>query len=477
MPRKSNPLSQRNRNKSYKPHELLDAIAEAVTLGASKRAQKTRTSDEFDLERLMRRLRAPMATPSAFSWTIEQIAAARDAQMRGQFRQAAPLVASMRSDDAIFVPRRIRLDTDGAVPVKVEPASKNATAQSIAREAEALYGSGGLALSQLQLASVRADLVDHGIAYGCISEWRPRDGARWDPIVEYWPIEHVWWNSALEEYQTQTREGVETIRHGNGRWIVFAKSSYLPFREDACLLPAALVWARHAFANRDWLRGSATHGNAKVVGALPEGMQLTAAGGALTEEAAAFLDLLVAIAGQDSPVGIKPQGSAIDYLVNSSRAWEVWAKLSDNAERAAARIYLGTDGILGAVGGAPGVDIKALFGVSSPKFQGDFTAVSRAIQEGVIAPWTAINFGDSSLAPTRYYEFPDPDKSKFAEDLGLRIAAFNAAVAGYKSNGFDVTADLVADLASSFDVPLAMLAPVATPAAPESPNIGTTPAV
>ena len=77
------------------------------------------------------------------------------------------------------------------------------------------------------------------------------------------------------------------------------------------------------------------------------------------------------------------------------------------------------------------------------------------MDEGVLAPWAAINFGDSTLAPSRQFEFPDPDKAKYAESLSARITQYHDAVARYRDNGFIVTGELLAALAASFDVPLA----------------------
>ncbi len=219
---------------------------------------------------------------------------------------------------------------------------------------------------------------------------------------------------------------------------MFQKSELLPHRLDAALLPAALVWARHAFANRDWANGSSAHGNAKVVGELPDGTALTDEDGALTQEASAFLTLLTNVASHDSPVGIRPAGSKMDYMTNSSRAWEVWSQLTDKAERAAARIYLGTDGILGAQGGAPGVDITALFGVATGEVQADLRCVEKALQTGVLSPWAAINFGDDKQAPTRLYVFPDPDAIAVREDYAKREDAFLKAIQAYRAAGFVV---------------------------------------
>lgn len=457
MPRHTDPLSKRSQNKRFTPQEVLDA----VQLAASKRARIVRKNEEFSLPTLGQKLAPPKYSPQAYSWSVEDIAVARDAQMTGKFDLAARLAVSMRTDDALSVARRIRLDPSEALSVRIVP-GQGPKAQAIAREAEALFGQDAIAVSQPALADIKACFVDHGVSFASLTWSLREDASRYDVTMTPWPIEYVWWDSSCEKYKTRTELGVEDIEHGNGRWVVFAKSAYLPFREDAAILPASMVWARHAFAMRDWAKGSATHGNAKVIGQLAEGIQLSDEEGSMTSDAESFLALLTAIASHEAPVGIKPAGSSVDYLTNSSRAWEVWAKMAENAEKAAARIYLGTDGILGAQGGAPGIDVTALFGVATTKVQGDLRCLCRCMQSGVIDIWTAINFGTSEASPRREYIFPDPDAGKAAEDFSARNQAFFADLEKYRSNGFDVTQDLVDAIAKTYDVPSPALAATST---------------
>jgi hypothetical protein len=193
-----------------------------------------------------------------------------------------------------------------------------------------------------------------------------------------------------------------------------------------------------------------------VIGEMPAGvaLQVVDAQGSvgLSPEAAAMAELLRSIATSDSPVGIRPAGSKTEFLTNTSSAWQVWVQLVENAERAAARIYLGTDGILGSVGGAPGVDIESLFGVANTKVEGDLTAITRGLQTGSIEIWTAVNFGDSTLAPTRRYMLPDGDADAERESRGTRRAAFFADIKAARDNGFDVDQDFVDETADAYGI-------------------------
>ena len=375
----------------------------------------------------------------------------------------------------------MRLAPVQGLDVRIE-AGRSGKGDTIATEAEALFGRQGIAISSETETTIRKHLVDHGVAFAVINRTVRADGSRVDYKVSAWPIEFVQWYPQLGCYVTQARflddvpedptrnapysygamagiQPIVPIIHGDGRWVVFSKSEVLPHRDDAALLPASLVWARHAFAMRDWSKGSSAHGNPKVVGELPPETPLTDADKNLTSEAQEFLTLISAVASQDSPVGIRPANSKIEYITNPSRAWEVWAELADRAEKAAARIYLGTDGILGAQGGAPGVDVQALLGVASSKVESDLRAFEKGVQTGVISPWCAENFGSDVLAPLRTYEFPDADEMAVREDFAKRNAAFLADVKAARDAGFAITPEWAARIAEAHGVPCPPLAP------------------
>jgi hypothetical protein len=445
---------------------------------ATKRARKIRQASEFNASRLAATLRTPATTTAAYSWTVTRIASARDAQIRGQFAEPARMAKAMRTDDALFVPWSNRIAPQRCLAVELVP-SKGARGGSVSGEAEALYGERGVGIAPGSLSGIVGDYINHRVAFGYV-EWAPRDdGSRVDLILHHWPIEHVRWDSVARlfvarvesvpdaERKAASELGVSSssevpIVHGDGRWIVFSDQENEPFAADACLLPGALIWAAHAFASSDWAKGSASHGNAKVVGELPENVSIGSSD-SLTDEAMAFAELLKGIAADDAPYGIRPFGSKIDYLVNSSGAWQVWERLMVNREKAAARVYLGSDAILGSIGGAPGVDIVALFRIASTILQGDIGVLERCISTGLLEPWAAINFGDSSLAPTRRYLLPDPDADAEREAFAKRQQAFFADLKAAKDSGCVVDQVYVDEIAKRYAVPAISVATAVAP--------------
>jgi hypothetical protein len=436
----------------------------------SKRARVIRESDEFDIARLAEQVSPPKQNAGAVAWSLADIFTARDQQMIARFNRPARLAESMRTDDALAVAYENRLAPQRCIPVAIQPA-KGARGVPIANEAEALYGQNGIGIRAGTVGDIHGCLVNHGVAFGANTATPREDGSRVDFELKAWPIEHVRWDSFKQCFVTQTEDGEEEIHHGDGRWVVFAKNELEPWKGDAAILPAALVWARHAYGMRDWAKSSVAHGNAKIVGELPEGVPLQrfdeqGNSEGLSEEAAAFLELLKAL-GSDGTAGIRPAGSKTEFVSNNSSAWQIFSELVTNAEKAAARIYLGTDGTLGTQGGAPGVDIQALFGVALTKVQGDLACIERGILTGVIEPWCAINFGDSSLAPQRVYQIPDADKDARHAAEAAREQAFFASVKAAREAGFAITPEYVAELAKRHDVAAPPLpAPAQTTEAP-----------
>jgi hypothetical protein len=104
--------------------------------------------------------------------------------------------------------------------------------------------------------------------------------------------------------------------------------------------------------------------------------------------------------------------------------------------------------MLGSVGGAPGVDVAALFGVATTIIQGDFEAIEQALNSGAYAPWTAINYGTSRYAPSFRYEMPDPDAAKKAEEQQAKREQMFTTLEKMEERGMIVDQAVVDQLAA-----------------------------
>lgn len=302
------------------------------------------------------------------------------------------------------------------------------------------------------MAGIHGTLSNHGIAIGYNEHDVDEEGTRVGFTLTEWPLEHVYWDASREALFTYQKTGAPIeVTHGNGRWTVFRKVRDEPWTHDAAIIPAAFVWAAHANGLSDWAAATLAHGQAKIVGEMPENVALQTSDG-LTPEAEAFLQLLQDLVSGSIGVGLRPHGSKTEFIANGSNAWQVFNELILNREKAAARIYLGTDAILGSVGNAPGVDISALFAVASLILQGDLEAIQDALTTGVYEPWAAINDGDSRYAPKFEYQVPDPDASKKATERQEKRDALLATIKEMRAQGMTVDQETVNKLAAEYGV-------------------------
>jgi hypothetical protein len=395
---------------------------------------------------------APARTqPLSGGWTLDEIRAARDDQMRGNFARPVRLAEAMRTDDALFTAYHARIAPQSACNTRLVPAG-GVRGEGITRKA-----GNSCQVSRATLAGICGTMANHGIAVGYADREIDDDGERVDMKLREWPLEHVRFNHSTEGLETTTREGPRvSIVHGDGRWIVFKKFDVMPWTQDAALLAGALLWAGHAYGAADWAAASRSIGQAKVLGTLPQGVSLQESDGAggyrLTAEARAYLQVLHDLVSGEALAGIGPFGAAANYLANNSTAWQVFSELMQDKNKGAQRVYTGTDAALGSVGGAPGVDIATLFGVATTRVQGDFDAIEQGLNTGFYQVWTAINFGDSHLAPRFEYLLPDPDAAAKSAERGGAYDRLWAALAKMRENQMAVDQSVVGRLCREFGI-------------------------
>ena len=410
---------------------------------------RVRTEDEFKAPLT---ITAPPHKLAITEWDLERIRVARDAQMRGQFDLPVRLAEAMRTDTAMFNAYHNRLRAQSAIPAKLV-AAPGARGAAIARKAEA-----SVFIAKSVLKGLYGTLANHGIAIGKVVREPNEDGTRVDFRLVEWPLEFVRWRQYENLLVTMTREGIlQPIVHGDGEWVIFRKFNDRPWTQDACLLPGALCWAAHANGIANWAAASRSHGQAKIIGELPAGISLagqnadgTPAG--MSPEAFAFLQMLQDVVLGDAGVGIRPAGAKTDFLANGSTAWQVFDAFTTNRERAAMRIYNGTDAALGSTGDAPGIDIAQLFGISDTAIEDDLDAIEQALRTGVYEPWCAVNEGTSQYAPALIFQYPDPDAAKEEEQRRKKRADLLALCKEYTAQGFVLDQATIDSLAAELGV-------------------------
>ena len=439
-------------------------IRKALLSALTRIVGRVRTRDEFTAAVNLTPRRREQPTTE---WTIEKIRAARNDQLRGHFFQPVRLAEAMRTDDAVFTAKITRTDALKSVATELQAASGTRGTAVQKKALEAVH------VSRAVISSAHESLVEHGIAVLYNEEAAEDDGTCIQFRVKEWPLEHVRWNPFLERLETSTKDGgaFVPIVHGDGFWIVIHKSDVLPWTKDACVLPGAMIFASHTLGIADWSATAKSHALAKVIGKLPSGVPLQSdAVGGLTPQALGYLDMLIEVMTGDSGVGVVPYGTDTQFLANQSSAHQVFSDLADNREKAAQRVYTGTDASLGSQGGAPGVDISLLFGVATTRLQGDFEAIEQALNTGCYQVWTARNYGDSRLSPKFKFLLPQPDEDELGEQKAKGRERLTTTIFNMRAQGFVVDQELVNRLAQEFSVsPAPQLKEVAPPTPPPAP--------
>lgn len=430
----------------------------------SRIAPRVRDASEFPAPRI---IVPPRKSITSLTWDIESVRAARDALLLGKFKLPSKLADVVMSDDAIFTAFHNRIAPQFAVRTSLEPRG-GVRGAAVAKRARALVH-----ISRGVLAGIAGTMAQLGGAVGHITREASEDGTTVEMRLDEWPMEFVEWDPTLECLVTQTRDGGVRVPivHGDGEWVVFSKFKNEWWKREACILPAALVWVSHAEGLMNWNATAASHGQAKIIGTLPEGFAIQEGDGSgserLSPEAEMFLQMMRDVVSGEAAAGVKPFGADAQFISNGSNAWQVFLELVQNREKAAARIYLGTDAILGSIGGAPGVDISQLFGVASTKIQGDFEAIEQAINTGLLEPWAALNEGDSRYAPRLKYHMPDPDSERASEDAIKKHDRLFKTLEQYRANGMLIDQDVVDALCVTFGIDSPpQLAPVASASVP-----------
>lgn len=447
------------------------AIARSLGVAPStvRRAAVTRTAIT-PAKAIRTPVKAPTRHDGIYAWDLGRIRRARDEQMRGCFELPVRMAEAMRTDDALFTAYQARVATQIAVAL-AWVAADSAIGQVICDRARGL-----IHLPQVIRQSILGTMANHGIAIGYAppSAVDTPEGPTLTMTLTEWPLEHVRWDRGRCELMTRVKDGEDVaITHGVNGWVVFRKFGVSPWTQDAALLAASLLWPAHAGSISDWAGASYAHGQPKLVGELPEGVRLEKDDGTgdLTAETSAMLETLATLASGDAGAGIIPAGAKATMLESGSTAWQVFDKLATNRESAAARIYLGTDAILGSRGGAPGIDIGALFGIATTRIQGDLEALERGFREGMIEPWIKAHGYQLSNAPRAVYELPDVDADARSEQESAAIERLEKSVTSLRSIGAEVTQSVVDALRATLgvSVPAKLMDPATTPApAPES---------
>jgi hypothetical protein len=379
-----------------------------------------------------------------YGWEYPRLIAARDAQVRGMFREPVALARSLRTDPAVFAALLNRQAPHRGLSREIRSGHElQGTASSILAEARATFiPDTSSSLPPGLLADAFDRLALHEIGIDQI-HWEPRpDGSRLDAFVTSFPLECVEWDECGERLLAITTEGRIPIVHGDGRWIVYTKSSDRPWAK-ASLVALAGVWCDIAYARRDRSKNVESHGESKWIGTLGPGIDTdSAAGDAFYNELIKLYDYRRAM--------VKPYGSEVERSEAAGTNWQIFGAIIDGDTKDIQRILLGQDGTMTNSGGDY-IKSWGAFGVRQDIVESDLAAVGACLSTGLLRPWSLMNFGRWDRLEYKWL-IPDSDEDTRRASIAERRKALWEDITLARSNGALVDQDYVDELAAQFGV-------------------------
>ncbi|HEV8462065.1 MAG TPA: DUF935 family protein [Gaiellaceae bacterium] len=374
--------------------------------------------------------------PLPEEWTIDLIRSARQQHDLGQFRDSVRLRDAITTDPRVTGSLSQRVAAASTLPWKVCPSdyqNGRGMVETARGEIEEWIADRSTIFPPSEARGVIEDLAMYGVAI-LQNHWSPRaDGSRWDITkIERWPMQYAWWHATLGTYQVTAAEGLVTVRHGDGKWIVLTPYGLRSWMNGAvrCL---SIPWADRTYAIRFRAQYAAVHGSPAPIGTLPSNIQLKSAQGQQ------FLRLIKMLR-DGRAAGVKPLGSTIEYLeAQATAGGAVFRQIVDCSDADIAYALHGLDGTQeNAVYKPP-----TLQGVRYDLVELDARTLDVALTQGAAMPWTVINFGDPRVCPRFERTIPDLEKEQRDKANAAQVDAFTRGLAELETAGIQVTQDVI----------------------------------
>lgn len=379
-----------------------------------------------------------------YAWQFARLMAARDAQVRGVFREPVALQRSLQTEPKIYSASLNRLAPHRGFPRTIEGESAlEGTSAQILTEAIATFATDrSSSLPTTVIADDFERVVDFGVSVDQ-THWNVRpDGSRHDAFVTPWPLEATEWSPNDKMLIAHTVEGRRPIVHGDGRWIVSAKHHDQPWRKGA-IVALANLWIDLAFGRRDRSKNAESHGEDKWLGTLPEGVAIDSKEGkALLAEMKKLYEF--------RRVLLKPFGAEVQRSEALGQNWQIFKELLGDSGKDAQLVYLGQDGTMTNSGGSY-IKAGGLFGVRNDLVESDVTTIGAGYSTGLLRPWSMINFGRWDRLIYKWL-IPDSDEDTRRAEIANRRKAFWEDLAAARANGVLVDQPYVNKVAKAFGV-------------------------
>lgn len=395
---------------------------------------------------------ATYSTILSFGWDLEAVRRAVWHHVRGEFLFSAYLADYITQDAAVFSAMLQRVaPIIGLKPAITPSAIRNGKglAARAADDARAMLADGSAVLAPGLLADLDGEQAMMGVAIAQ-NIYRPRaDGSGWDLVeVRPWPMRAARYNQYLKRYQLQTTEGLVTIEHGDGKWVIVQPRRLESFRSGA-IRALGEAFADRRFAIRDRAQASEIEGLGKPIGQLPEGIKTTDEHGQIMVAAMKRLQ-------EPRSGALMPYGASVKYLERNGSFPAIFENIIKGNDQDIAKIVLGQDSTSTGSGGNY-MKARFLWGVRNDLVEADLRGIGYALTTGSLRPLAAVNYGDPDLAASLSWPLPDPSEDERRESLATRTKAYHEAIWNARANGFVVDQRTCDELATAYGVAPLML--------------------
>lgn len=428
---KAGPLDEPGvRRTPAEPPKSMLPEAKPVPVGADGETGDPRLKQREPTTRKLVTARSPAQDiPVLSSSDFNSVPAVRQAlselEANGQFDASARLVDQLLGDDSITGVLTTRVQGLLGLPMTVAP-EKGREEGPVEEELRARFDS-MLPPEELVRLCVNAIMLGAGVGQ---LVWAPGPTGKLEPRLKAWDMRHVYWRWDTRSYwvSTANQSTVEVVP-GDGQWVLLtplgAQRGWMWGRVRALAVP----WLIRVWARRDWARHSETLGMPARKAIVPATASAEDKDGFLRDIASLASESAILLE-QDTVEG-GPRYD-LELLEAGASHGDNFNALLASADQAIAIAIVGqnlTTKVEGGSFAAASVHDK----VRGDILRFDGKALAACLNDQVLRPWVAVNFG-AAPAPTVSWNTDPPENEGERATTLQRVAAATSelAQAGYK---------------------------------------------
>lgn len=372
----------------------------------------------------MRAVTEPPAVVATDFVDVNQIKAAIQAHDEGNFRSSALLWDIMLRDDRLQGVLRTRTTGLLGLPMSWSPAGEVLVDGSAPKDKKAIEVSEEVQQNfhRFMSSEVAEELLTWGMGLGVglasldiKVEDNPR---RWTPQVRVWHPQFIYWRWDTRSFWVSTTQGPEEVRHGDGRWILYAPYGDQRGWKRGLVRSICLPFAVRQWCRRDWARYSEAHGSPVRKAIVPSGGDKKQKDRFVKDVAALANDVAIRCERDEND-----HGYDVTLLEAGANTWEGFDKLMMKCDSDLSIAIVGQNltneaGTRGTRGSLATANVHER--VRGDILQADDRTFNMAVYKGMLQRWAEWNHGDCKLAPLGKFA------TEPAEDLQIVADSFKS---------------------------------------------------